>query len=104
MARLVFCKSTPEGLSVDVESLDGTQVLLLTKRNPNRTLRWAQIMGIAGREVDSPSEAWYYEFEPLPRNVSTRRVSQKLEGLGYTLGTFDRDGNFRPTADLASSA
>jgi hypothetical protein len=98
MARLAFKKTTPDGLAVDVEEVEGLQLLLVTKTLPGSTARAVQILGVAGQEINTPTLTWYYEYEPLPKTVSVSRLAKSLESRGYTVGTFDQFGNFRMKA------
>lgn len=100
MPRLAFKKVTPDGLSVDNEEVDGMTLLIVTKTGNygNTTVRYAQILGVAGQEIDTPTLTWYYEYESLPKAVSKSRLAKTLESRGYTVGTFDQFGNFRPKA------
>lgn len=98
MPRLAFKKVTPDGLSVDIEEVDGLQLLLVTKTLAGSTARAVQILGVAGQEIDTPTLTWYYEYESLPKAVSKSRLAKTLESRGYTVGTFDQFGNFRPKA------
>lgn len=95
--RLPFRKVTPEGLSVDVEEFEGLSILLLTKSVSGALAKPAQIVGIAGKEINSPTLTWYYEYEPLPRQI-VPRLTQYLEMCGYSVGVFDQFGNFRAKA------
>lgn len=96
--RIAFRKTTPEGLSVDIEEFEGNQLLLLTKEIPGTMKRAAQVMGLAIREINTPTVTWYYEYEMLPSTVSMSRLAKVLESRGYTLGFFDQFGNFRAKA------
>jgi hypothetical protein len=96
--RIAFKKTTPEGLAVDIEEFEGIRLLLLTKNLPGSAARAAQIVGLAGQEINTPTVTWYYEFEPLPTNVSLGRVTRFLENRGYKVGVFDQFGNFRAKA------
>ena len=96
--RIAFKKTTPEGLAVDIEEFEGQRLLLLTKTMPGGVARAAQIVGIAGQEINTPTVTWYYEYEPLPATLSFSRVTKYLEGRGYKVGVFDQFGNFRAKA------
>jgi len=96
--RIAFKKTTPEGLAVDIEEFEGQRLLLLTKTMPGGVARAAQIVGIAGQEINTPTVTWYYEYEPLPATLSISRVTKYLEGRGYKVGVFDQFGNFRAKA------
>ena len=96
--RIAFKKTTPEGLAVDIEEFEGQRLLLLTKTMPGGVARAAQIIGIAGQEINTPTVTWYYEYEPLPATLSISRVTKYLEGRGYKVGVFDQFGNFRAKA------
>jgi hypothetical protein len=95
--RLAFRKATPDGLSVDIEEFEGIELLLLTKETPGQP-RSAQVMGVASKEVNTPTVTWYYEYEPLPANISISRLAKWLESKGYVFGIFDQFGNFRKKA------
>ena len=95
--RLPFRKVTPEGLSVDIEQFEGLSVLILTKNAPGASAKPAQIIGLALREINTPTITWYYEYDPLPREILPRLV-QHLEMIGYSVGVFDQFGNFRAKA------
>lgn len=92
--RVPFRKQTPDGLSIDIEEYDGLPVLLLTKELPGAVDRAAQVMGIADKEVNTPTVAWYYEYRPLPKPSLMRPLAKWLENHGYRVGTFDQFGNF----------
>ncbi|MBM4432344.1 MAG: hypothetical protein FJ026_18650 [Chloroflexi bacterium] len=96
--RIAFKKTTPEGLAVDVEEFEGQRLLLLTKNMPGGVARAAQIIGIAGQEINTPTVTWYYEYEPLPTTLAVGRVTKYLESRGYKVGVFDQFGNFRAKA------
>lgn len=100
MPLLAFRKTTPEGLSVDVERFDiegvSIDVLILTKEAPNGKARCAQVIGIAGKEVNTPGVTWYYEYKPLPWTISKPKLVRFLESRSYIVGTFDQFGNFVP--------
>lgn len=98
MARIAFTKTTPEGLAVEVERYEGVDLLLLTKTLAQSNRIAVQVMGIAMREINSPTITWYYEYEPLPNSFSRTRLDQWLSLRGYTTGTFDQFGNFNPKA------
>jgi len=96
--RIAFKKTTPEGLAVDIEEYEGQRLLLLTKTLPGSMVRAAQIVGLAGREINTPTVTWYYEYEPLPPSLPIARVTRFLESRGYTVGVFDQFGNFHSKA------
>ena len=95
--RLPFRKVTPEGLSVDIEEFEGLSILLLTKSVSGAMAKPAQVVGVAVKEINSPTLTWYYEYEPLPKGMSPR-LTQYLEMCGYSVGIFDQFGNFRAKA------
>ncbi len=93
--RLAFRKTTPDGLSIDIEEFEGRRFLLLTKDAPGSEGRPAQILGVAGAEINTATITWYYEYEMLPRDVSRARLWSFLESLGYKVGVFDQFANFQ---------
>ena len=97
-ARLAFRKVTLEGLGIQVPEFEGLPILLLTKENPGSGERLVQIMGIVIGEVSSAGPNWYYEYEMLPRNVSSKQLTQWIENQGYRIGVFDQYGNFQSKA------
>jgi hypothetical protein len=97
-ARLAFTKTTAEGLAVEVLDYDDLALLLLTREVPSGVQRGAQLLGVAVREVNSPTLAWYYEYEPIPRHVNLERLYDFVRLNGYTLGVFDQFGNFKAKA------
>jgi hypothetical protein len=96
--RVAFTKKTPEGLMVDIEEFEGYRLLLLTKGRSGSGARNAQLLGVAGNEINSPTITWYYDYEPLPDMTTEERAVRWLEGRGYALGFFDQFGNFRAKA------
>jgi hypothetical protein len=94
--RIGFHKLTREGLSVDIEEYEGVPILILGKDEPRE--RPIQILGVAGREVNTGTLLWHYEYEPLPGNIPFSRLARYLESLGYTVGLFDQYCNFRRKA------
>jgi hypothetical protein len=92
--RLAFSKRTPEGLSVEVESFGDVRLLLLAKTESGGFEKAVQVLGVAGREVNTPTLTWYYEYEPLPRDISWPKLQAWLEMRGCRVGTFDQFGNF----------
>ena len=96
--RIAFQKLTHEGLSVDVEVCEGEHILFLGKDAPRAEARPIHILGVAGREMNTATLVWHYEYEPLPRNLATPRLVRHLESLGYIVGMFDQFGNFRKKA------
>lgn len=96
--RLAFNKVTPDGLEIEIEEFEGLRLLLLAKNVPGGKVRPVQVMGVALREVNTPTLIWYYEYEPLPRTLSTSHLTHWLKDHGYTVGTFDQFGNFRQAA------
>jgi hypothetical protein len=96
--RIAFKKTTPEGLAVDIEEFESYRLLLLTKNMPGGVARAAQVIGLAGQEINTPTVTWYYEYEPLPANMPLSRITKFLESRGYKVGVFDQFGNFRAKA------
>jgi hypothetical protein len=96
--QLAFRKTTPDGLSIDLEEYEDMKLLLLTKQSPSGDQRFAQVLGVAGGEVNTPTVVWYYEYQPLPKTTVFARVAKWLEMRGYTVGSFDQYGNFRSKA------
>lgn len=96
--RVAFTKQTPEGLSIDLEEFEGLRLLLLTKPKSGAGLRPAQLLGVAGAEINTPTITWYYEYEPLPRTAPETRIVRWLQSKGYSVGVFDQFGNFRAKA------
>ena len=93
--RIPFRKLTHEGLSVDIEVFRGFSILFLGKDVRSEQSRPIQILGIAGREVNTSSLVWYYEYEPLPASISRPLLVQQLEQRGFRVGVFDQFGNFQ---------
>lgn len=93
--RLAFRKATRDGLLVDIKEFEGLRLLLLAKDMPGGTARAVQVLGVALREINTPSFTWYLEYEPLPRTLSVSRLTDWLERHGFAVGVFDQFGNFR---------
>ena len=96
--RIAFTKTTHEGLHVDVVAFGSQSLLVLTRQLPGTAEVALQVLGLAMGEVNTPTDTWYYEYEPLPDGVSRAQLQSWLRQRGYTPGYFDQFGNFELAA------
>jgi len=92
--RLVFRKITADGLYIEIEEYNGLKLLLLTKDMAGMRARPVQVLGVARTEGSQNTLRWYYEYVPLPTDISPRQLDAWLHDRGYVMGVFDQFGNF----------